>query len=124
MNGKRIRIANVQGFWGDNTQAPEQMLRQAEDVDYLTLDYLAEVSMSILAKQRSRDAELGYARDYLNVVRSLAPYWAEGRKTKIISNAGGLAPALCLLFGLSVDAYFARRRMARARFIAFSRATA
>lgn len=90
-----IQIANVQAFWGDYSQAPADMLRLAPDINYLTLDYLAEVSMSILAKQRSRDPSLGYARDYLKVVNSLADYWAKGSAVKVISNAGGLAPLEC-----------------------------
>lgn len=92
---KTIRIANVQAFWGDYSQAPAQMLRDAPYIDYLTLDYLAEVSMSILAKQQSQNPNLGYAKDFLQVVKSIAPYWQQGSQVRVVSNAGGLAPAKC-----------------------------
>src|SRR4051812_37893209 len=90
-----IRIGNAQGFWGDSIDAPARLVAQAPDLDVLTLDYLAEVSMSILAKQRQRDASLGYARDFVDVVRSLAPAWKSGRKLKLVTNAGGLNPRGC-----------------------------
>ena len=57
-------------------------LREQPDLDWLTLDYLAEVSMSILARQRERDPSLGYARDFLDVIRSLTPTWKSGRKLR------------------------------------------
>ncbi len=85
-----IRIGNAQGFWGDSVDAPARLVRQQPDLDYLTLDYLAEVSLSILALQRSRDKSLGYARDFLGVVSQLIPLWQAGRATKIVCNAGGL----------------------------------
>lgn len=90
-----IRIGNAQGFWGDSVDAPARLLRQQPDLDYLTLDYLAEVSLSILALQRSRDPEAGYARDFLDVLRQVAPLWREGHPTRIVCNAGGLNPAGC-----------------------------
>ena len=58
-----IRIANGQGFWGDWLEAPVRLVEQGP-LDYLTLDYLAEVTMSILQKQKQEDPELGYARDF------------------------------------------------------------
>lgn len=58
-----IRIANGQGFWGDWLEAPVRLIEQGP-IDYLTLDYLAEVTMSILQKQRQADRSLGYARDF------------------------------------------------------------
>lgn len=90
-----IRIANVQAFWGDYSRAAEEMLRQDPNIDFMTLDYLAEVSMSILAKQQSRKPELGYPQDFLNVVRSIAPFWKNGSRVKVVANAGGLAPLQC-----------------------------
>ena len=90
-----LRIANAQGFWGDDPDAPARLATQSSNLDYLTLDYLAEVSMSILAKQRQRNPNLGYARDFLDVVRSLIPIWQSGRKLKLIANAGGLNPRAC-----------------------------
>jgi len=90
-----LRIGNAQGFWGDSVDAPATLLAQQPDLDYLTLDYLAEVSMSIMAAQRAKDASLGYARDFVEVVKSLAPAWKSGSKCKLIANAGGLNPRGC-----------------------------
>src|SRR5688572_8606416 len=90
-----VRIGNAQAFWGDRTDAAAEMLAREPDLDYLTLDYLAEVSMSILAVQRERDPRLGYPRDFVDVVRSLAPYWAAGGRCRVIANAGGLNPRGC-----------------------------
>jgi len=90
-----IKIGNAQGFWGDSVDAPARLVSQQPDLDYLTLDYLAEVSMSILALQRERDPTAGYARDFVEVVRSLIPFWQKGSKVRIISNAGGLNPHDC-----------------------------
>lgn len=92
---KMIRIGNAQGFWGDSPDAPARLVSQQRDLDYLTLDYLAEVSLSIMAMQRSRDPEAGYARDFLGVIASLAPLWKDGVQTKIVCNAGGLNPEGC-----------------------------
>jgi hypothetical protein len=90
-----IIIGNAQGFWGDSVDAPARLVSQQPDLDYLTLDYLAEVSMSILASQRERDPSAGYARDFVEVVRSLIPFWQKGSKVRVISNAGGLNPHGC-----------------------------
>ncbi len=90
-----IRIGNAQAFWGDRGDAAAEMLAREPGLDYLTLDYLAEVSMSILALQRERDPAAGYARDFVDVVRSLAPYWGNGGRCRVIANAGGLNPRGC-----------------------------
>src|SRR3984957_20954312 len=90
-----LRIGNASGFWGDSPSAPARLVQQQPDLDYLTLDYLAEVSMSIMAIQREKDPSAGYARDFLDVVRSLIPFWKNGSKTKIVTNAGGLNPHGC-----------------------------
>src|SRR5436190_3728558 len=95
MNSKTILIGNAQGFWGDSVDAPARLVSQQPDLDYLTLDYLAEVSMSILALQRERGPNAGYARDFVDVVRSLVPYWSSGGKCRLIANAGGLNPRGC-----------------------------
>jgi len=92
---RSIRIGNAQGFWGDSVDAPARLLQQQPDLDYLTLDYLAEVSLSILARQQSRDAHLGYARDFLAVVAQVIPLWKSGHQTRIVCNAGGLNPLAC-----------------------------
>jgi hypothetical protein len=90
-----LKIANAQAFWGDSSDAPAALVTQQPDLDWLTLDYLAEVSMSILARQRQRDPSLGYAGDFLDVIRSLAPTWKAARKLRLIANAGGLNPLGC-----------------------------
>jgi len=98
-----IRVGNAQGFWGDQPDAGWRLVEGAPDLDVLTFDYLAEVSMSILASQRQRDPSLGYARDFVDVVRSLAPRWAaqlaSGARPvpKVVANAGGLNPRGCAL---------------------------
>jgi hypothetical protein len=90
-----VRIGNAQAFWGDRSDAAADMLTRAPDLDFLTLDYLAEVSMSILALQRERDPQAGFARDFVDVVRSLAPWWSSGGRCRLIANAGGLNPRAC-----------------------------
>jgi hypothetical protein len=90
-----LRIGNAQGFWGDQIDAPANLIHQVPDLDYLTLDYLSEVSMSILAIQREKDPDAGYARDFVEVVAMLAPYWKRGLHFKVITNAGGLNPEGC-----------------------------
>jgi hypothetical protein len=90
-----IRIGNAQGFWGDDVDAAARLIKQASQLDYLTLDYLAEVSLSIMAIQREKDPSLGYARDFIQVVLSLVPLWKKGVKTRIVTNAGGLNPEGC-----------------------------
>jgi len=93
MNDKVVKIGCGQGFWGDWLDAPLRLVDKAK-IDYLVLDYLAEVTMSILAKQKERNPNLGFARDFPNVVKHLAPFILHG-KLKIIANAGGLNPEAC-----------------------------
>jgi hypothetical protein len=88
-----IRIANGQGFWGDSLEAPLEQLRRGP-LDYLTLDYLAEVTMSILQKQRSRDPAAGYARDFVEMIGRGAAEIVD-KKIRIIANAGGVNPEAC-----------------------------
>jgi hypothetical protein len=88
-----IRIANGQGFWGDSLEAPVQQVRHGP-IDYLTLDYLAEVTMSILQKQRSRDPKAGYARDFVDMIGRVLPDLIE-RRVRVIANAGGVNPIAC-----------------------------
>ncbi len=90
-----VRIGNAHGFWGDRLDAAAEMLEREPDLDFLTLDFLAEVSMSILAMQRMRDPEAGWPRDVIDVVRSLVPYWKNGGHCRLITNAGGLNPVAC-----------------------------
>jgi hypothetical protein len=88
-----IRIANGQGFWGDSLEAPVEQVRRGP-IDYLTLDYLAEITMSILQKQRSRDPRAGYARDFVEMIARVLPDLVE-RRIRVIANAGGVNPAAC-----------------------------
>jgi hypothetical protein len=88
-----VRVASGQGFWGDSLEAPRQQV-EGGDIDYLMLDYLAEVTMSILQKQRERDASMGYARDFIGAVQSVLPAILE-RGVKVIANAGGVNPPSC-----------------------------
>jgi len=88
-----IRIANGQGFWGDWLEAPVRLIEQGP-LDYLTLDYLAEVTMSILQKQRQADPSLGYARDFPPLIGRIAKQMLE-RNVRVIANAGGVNPIAC-----------------------------
>jgi hypothetical protein len=88
-----IRIANGQGFWGDSLEAPVEQVRRGP-IDYLTLDYLAEVTMSILQKQRSRDPKSGYARDFVDMIARVLPD-LKARRIRVIANAGGVNPTAC-----------------------------
>jgi hypothetical protein len=88
-----IRVANGQGFWGDWLEAPVRLVEQGP-IDYLTLDYLAEVTMAVLEKQRKRNPELGYAADFPPLIERLAPRLKQNR-IRVVSNAGGLNPCAC-----------------------------
>jgi len=93
-NGERIvRVASGQGFWGDWLEAPRRQV-EGGDVDYLMLDYLAEVTMSILQKQKERDPKMGYARDFIGAFESVLPAVAK-RGVRVIANAGGVNPPAC-----------------------------
>src|SRR5580704_16995643 len=88
-----IRIANGQGFWGDWLEAPVRLVDQGP-IDFLVLDYLAEVTMSILQKQKQEDPALGYARDFPPLIGRLAARLRE-RNIKVVANAGGVNPVAC-----------------------------
>src|SRR5256714_8735902 len=93
--GRRaVRIGNGCGFWGDNLDAPA-LLAEHGRLDYLTLEYLAELTMSILALQKQRDPRAGYATDFLDVLERLAPVLKAQPALRIITNAGGMNPAAC-----------------------------
>jgi len=88
-----LRIANAGGYWGDDLA---QFKRQVElgPVDVVTLDFLAEITMSIMQKQRARDPRAGFARDFIAQVEETLPLLVE-RGTRVISNAGGVNPLAC-----------------------------
>ena len=90
---KTVRVAAGQGFWGDWLEAPRRQVEGGE-VDYLMLDYLAEVTMSILQKQKERDPSMGYARDFVGAIESVLPAIAE-KGVRVIANAGGVNPPSC-----------------------------
>jgi Acyclic terpene utilisation family protein AtuA len=90
---KTVRVASGQGFWGDWLEAPRRQV-EGGDIDYLMLDYLAEVTMSILQKQKERDPALGYARDFIGAMESVFPA-VSSRGVKVVANAGGVNPKGC-----------------------------
>ena len=90
---KVVRVAAGQGFWGDDLDAPRRQI-EGGPIDYLMLDYLAEVTMSILQKQKERDPSLGYARDFVGAIESVLPAVVE-HGVKVIANAGGVNPPAC-----------------------------
>ncbi len=88
-----VRVASGQGFWGDWLEAPRRQV-EGGPIDYLMLDYLAEVTMSILQKQKERDPRMGYARDFIGAMESIFPAVAE-RGVRVVANAGGVNPTAC-----------------------------
>jgi hypothetical protein len=88
-----IRIANGQGFWGDWLEAPARLVEQGP-IDYLVLDYLAEVTMSILQKQKQANPNLGYARDFPPLIARIADKIRQCG-IRVIANAGGVNPVAC-----------------------------
>jgi hypothetical protein len=93
MSTRTIRIASGQGFWGDLLSAPADQVRRGP-IDYLMLDYLAEVTMSIMQKQRARDPAQGYARDFVAVMADILPDCV-AKQVRIVANAGGVNPRAC-----------------------------
>jgi hypothetical protein len=90
---KRIVIANCGGFWGDDPTAPRRQV-EGGHIDYLVMDYLAEVTMALLQKQRARKSEAGFPADFLAHLRDVLPACTQ-RGIRIITNAGGVNPVGC-----------------------------
>ncbi|MCB9247055.1 MAG: DUF1446 domain-containing protein [Ignavibacteriales bacterium] len=90
---EKIRIASGQGFWGDLIDAPYDQVTKGE-IDYLVMDYLAEVTMSILQKQKNKNPEFGYARDIPALMERILPVCKE-KRIKVITNGGGVNPVGC-----------------------------
>ncbi len=88
-----IRIGNAGGFWGDDLKALRRQL-EAGELDYISSDYLAEITMSILRKQQSRNPELGYVTDFVDQIVDVAPLLIE-KNVKMLTNAGGMNPRGC-----------------------------
>jgi hypothetical protein len=89
-----VRVANGAGFLGDSLTAPRRLVESAS-VDYLTIEHLAELTMSILARQREKDPQAGYAEDFVEIVRSLISSLKSQPQLKIIANSGGMNPPAC-----------------------------
>ena len=94
MDKKMVRIANGQGFWGDSLLGPIRLVEEGP-LDYLTLDYLAEVTMSIMQKLKLRDPNAGYATDFVEMLRRILPRCKQ-KGVKVVANAGGVNPRGCL----------------------------
>jgi len=94
MKAKTVRIGGASGFWGDSSVGAPQLVRQGR-VDYLVFDYLAELTMSILAAARLRKPELGYATDFVSVTMKTLLKEIMARNIRVVSNAGGINPHGC-----------------------------
>src|SRR5215210_884009 len=93
MTKDRVIIANCGGFWGDDPGAARRQV-EGGPIDYLTMDYLAEVTMAILQKQRAHKPDAGYPGDFLAHLRDVLRACVE-RGIRVITNAGGVNPLAC-----------------------------
>ena len=91
---KQLRIGGASGFWGDSVVATPQLLN-GNNLDFIVYDYLAEITMSIMARARAKDPLKGYAIDFVSSVMKLNLRQIADQKVKILSNAGGVN---CLLY--------------------------
>ena len=91
--GRVVRVANASGYWGDDPEALARQVR-GDPVDYISLDFLAEITMVILERQRARNPNLGYAYDFVQMLGPLLPTLAE-RRIRVVANAGGVNVTAC-----------------------------
>ena len=89
-----VRIGCASGFWGDSALAAPQLVRRAR-VDYLVFDYLAEATMSILARAKARDPAAGYATDFVTAIMADIVKDVAAQGIRVIANAGGVNPEAC-----------------------------
>lgn len=89
-----VRIGNGAGFLGDQLDAP-RLLAEGGGLDYLTLEYLAELTMSILARAREKNADSGFAVDFIGVLQDLIPCLKAQPGLRLVTNAGGVNPEAC-----------------------------
>ena len=93
MSKDKVIVANCSGFWGDDPTAARRQVEGGR-IDYLVMDYLAEITMAIMQKQRQRNPEAGYATDFVHQLRDILPECVE-RNIRIVANAGGVNPLGC-----------------------------
>jgi hypothetical protein len=91
---KTIRVGGASGFWGDSFIAAPQLIERG-NVDYLVFDYLSEITMSIMARAMAKDANAGYAIDFVTVTMAQNARAIAEKKIKVVANAGGLNPRAC-----------------------------